>query len=196
MTTKNILYIHGFNSSPLSTKAEQSRKYFAQNFPDVNFHCPQLPSSPKAAISMLEDIVEKSLAVNHEQTWLLMGSSLGGYFSTYLSEKYQLKAVLINPAIKPYELLAEYIGEQKNPYTNECYRVEKSHMTDLKQLSCEIIEKKSYLVMVQMGDEVLDYRQAVRKYKNCQLIVQSGGDHSFVDYQQMLPTIAKFLALS
>jgi len=188
----NILYIHGFNSSPLSEKAELTRCYFAKSYPDVEFICPQLPSSPNEAIEMLDNLVKTKC----DETWWLMGSSLGGFFSTYLSEKYQLKAVLINPAIKPYELLVDYLGEQENPYTNERYIVKRSHMNDLKQLACEIITKKSYLVMVQTGDEVLDYRQAVTKYKNCQLIVQSGGDHSFIDYQTMLPQIASFFLKS
>lgn len=184
-----ILYIHGFNSSPLSTKAQLTKAYFAEHFMDIGFHCPQLPSNPKAAIELLAGIIEQQ----PNERWALMGSSLGGYFSTYLAEKFGIKAVLINPAVKPYELLADYIGEQQNPYTHERYQVEASHMDDLQQLSCKIIEKKYYLVMVQSGDEVLDYRQAVAKYKNCELVVQQGGDHSFVDYDKMLPQIADFI---
>lgn len=184
-----LLYIHGFNSSPMSVKAQQTQSYFAEHLPHVAFHCPQLPSTPKQAIALLTEIIEQQ----PNEQWALMGSSLGGYFSTYLAQKFAIKAVLINPAVKPYELLADYIGEQQNPYTHERYRVEASHMDDLQQLSCKIIEKKYYLVMVQSGDEVLDYRQAVAKYKNCELIVQQGGDHSFVNYEQMLPQIVDFL---
>lgn len=188
----NILYIHGFNSSPLSEKAELTRLYFAKHYPKANFVCPQLPSTPKQAVALLEQTINSS---KHEN-WYLIGSSLGGFFSTYLVEQYGLSAVLINPAVKPFELLVDYLGPQENPYTKERYVVKPSHMNDLKQLDQEIITKKSYLVMVQKGDEVLDYRQAVTKYKNCQLIVQSDGDHSFVDYQAMLPQIASFFETS
>tara|TARA_R110000744_G_scaffold20143_8_gene52936 strand:+ start:4032 stop:4631 length:600 start_codon:yes stop_codon:yes gene_type:complete len=187
----NILYIHGFNSSPLSMKAENTRKYFAQNFPEINFHCPQIASSPNEAIKQLEDII----ALEPSASWLLMGSSLGGYFSTYLAEKYQLQAVLINPAVKPFELMTDYLGEQVNPYTKERYQVNVQHIVELKALEQQNISKNNYLVMVQTGDEVLDYQQAVEKYRHCQLVVEQGGDHSFINYENSLPKIALFFNL-
>ena len=187
----NILYIHGFNSSPQSMKAELTKQYFAQNHPQINFYCPQIASSPDAAVKQLETIIAQA---PHEQ-WLLMGSSLGGYFSTYLSEKYQVKAVLINPAVKPFELMQDYLGEQLNPYTQEKYHVAEKHIVELKDLEQENISKNNYLVMVQTGDEVLDYQQAVEKYRHCQLVIEQGGDHSFIDYEKALPSIALFFNL-
>jgi len=193
---KNILYIHGFNSSPLSIKAEQTRQYCHENFPEINFVCPQLATSPNEAISQLECIIESS----NRDTWFLIGSSLGGYFSSYLAHKYQLSAVLVNPAIKPFDLLEDYIGEQENPYTNIIYQVTKQHMIDLKTIeqsapNFDDEQKNNYLVMVQTGDEVLDYQQAVEKYQHCRLIVEQGGDHSFIGFEQKLPIIADFLQL-
>ncbi len=173
-------------------KTQLTQAYFAQYFPSVIFHCPQVASSPSAAIEQLDQI----LASYQEDNWLLMGSSLGGYFSTYFSEKYHLPAALINPAVQPYLLLSDYIGEQQNPYTGEVYRVEPEHMAQLKALEQKKIEQKNYLVMVQTGDEVLDYRHAAKKYHQSKLIVQQGGDHSFIDFQKMLPTIVKFFQLT
>lgn len=187
----NVLYIHGFNSSPQSMKAELTRQYFALNYPDIKFHCPQIAASPNAAIKQLESII--ALASN--STWLVMGSSLGGYFASYLAEKYQLKAVLINPAIKPFDLMQAYLGEQVNPYTQERYQIKDQHIADLKALEQEKISKNNYLVMVQTGDEVLDYQQAVEKYRHCQLVIQQGGDHSFIDYENILPNVALFFNL-
>jgi len=187
----NVLYIHGFNSSPQSMKAELTRQYFALNYPDIKFHCPQIAASPNAAIKQLESII--ALASN--STWLVMGSSLGGYFASYLAEKYQLKAVLINPAVKPFDLMQAYLGEQVNPYTQERYQIKDQHIVDLKALEQEKISKNNYLVMVQTGDEVLDYQQAVEKYRHCQLVIQQGGDHSFIDYENILPNVALFFNL-
>jgi predicted esterase YcpF (UPF0227 family) len=187
----NVLYIHGFNSSPQSTKAELTRQYFASNYPDIKFHCPQIAASPNAAIKQLESII--ALASN--STWLVMGSSLGGYFASYLAEKYQLKAVLINPAVKPFDLMQAYLGEQVNPYTQERYQIKDQHIVDLKALEQEKISKNNYLVMVQTGDEVLDYQQAVEKYRHCQLVIEQGGDHSFIDYENILPNVALFFNL-
>ncbi len=188
----NILYMHGFNSSPQSMKAELTRKYFAKNYPQVNFYCPQIASSPNAAMAQLESLI----AFAPEEPWLLVGSSLGGYFATYLAEKYQRPAVLINPAVKPFDLMHEYLGEQVNPYTQERYQVTEQHIAELKAVEEKNISKNNYLVMVQTGDEVLDYQQAVEKYRHCQLVIQQGGDHSFIDYENVLPSIASFFNLS
>tara|TARA_R110001592_G_scaffold62390_1_gene190978 strand:+ start:227 stop:841 length:615 start_codon:yes stop_codon:yes gene_type:complete len=200
-TQQNILYIHGFNSSPYSLKAELTRQYFCDNFPEVNFVCPQLATSPNAAISQLEHILRaKSIDSTNNEAWFLIGSSLGGYFANYLANKYQLHAVLINPAIKPFTLLEDYIGEQKNTYTNTIYQVTEQHMVDLKAIeqsapSFDDEQKNNYLIMVQTGDEVLDYQQAVDKYQHCRLIVEQGGDHSFIGFEEKLPIIADFLRL-
>jgi len=188
----NVLYIHGFNSSPLSTKAVVTQEYLAQHFPSIKFHCPQLASTPNAVIHQLEEIIASSV----NERWYLIGSSLGGYFATYLSEKFECAAGLINPAVKPYELLNDYIGEQINPYTNETYIVEKAYLNDLIRLKQKKIKKNNYMVMVQTGDEVLDYQQAVDKYQHCNLVVQSGGDHSFINYDKMLSKMMRFFQLT
>ena len=193
-----MLYIHGFNSSPLSLKAEQTRLYLAEKYPEVGFYCPQLATSPKGAIAQLEQLIEQQPS---DTQWLIIGSSLGGYFASYLTEKYQCLAVLVNPAIKPYELLADYMGEQVNPYTQEVYHVTPAHMKQLQMLEqskptpdCE--KKNNYLVMVQTADEVLNYQQAVEKYQYCQLVVEVGGDHSFINFDKQLPKIAQFFKLT
>jgi len=193
MKTK-VLYIHGFNSSPLSLKAEQTRKFIAKYYPDVEFFCPQLATTPAQAITQLEQLIEKN---GESSRWYLIGSSLGGYFSSYLSEKYNSLAVLVNPAIKPFELMHDYMGEQVNPYTEEVYQVTKEHIQQLKALektapAIDSKEKNNYLVMVQTDDEVLNYQQAVEKYQHCRLIVQEGGDHSFINFDNCLPTICDF----
>ena len=187
----NLLYIHGFNSSPQSMKAELTRKYIAENHPEVNFYCPQVIPAPNSAIEQLENII----ALEPIDSWYIVGSSLGGYFATYFAEKYQIKVVLINPAVKPFDLMADILPEQVNPYTKERYQVLAQHVDELKALEQENISKNNYLVMVQTGDEVLDYQQAVEKYRHCQLVIEQGGDHSFIDYENALPNIALFFNL-
>ncbi len=189
---KNLLHIHGFNSSPLSMKAVLTKNYLSKHHPDIKFFCPQLKSTPLDAINQLESIIEQQ----PEQSWYFIGSSLGGYFSTYFSEKYQRPACLVNPAVRPYELLEEVMGKQVNPYTNEEFWVKPSFLSDLKSLEQQKISKNRYQVMVQTGDEVLDYRQALDKYQGCEVIVQQGGDHSFIDYEKMLPQISKYFGWS
>ena len=201
---KNILYIHGFNSSPLSVKAEQTRQYFQQYFPEINFVCPQLANSPEEAIAQLTAIIESTPSTekgaDNNNHWLIIGSSLGGYFAHYLANKYQCLAVLVNPAITPFELLADYLGEQVNPYTNVVYQVTTQHMSYLKAIEQKPLladdkQKNNYLVMVQTGDEVLDYQQAVDKFQHSRLIIEQEGDHSFKCYDNRLPIIADFIQL-
>ncbi len=172
-------------------KAQLTKQYVDQHFPAVEFYCPQVLSSPQAALAQLDEI----LLSKPEANWRLIGSSLGGYFSTYFAEKYQIPAVLINPAIKPYILLNEFLGWQTNPYTDERYEVKASFIDDLKAMEQQKITENFYQVMVQTADEVLDYRLATQKFAGSQLTVQQGGDHSFINYEQMLPAIAEFLAL-
>ena len=142
-------------------------------------------------IAQLEGIIKQA----PNSTWLIIGSSLGGYFATFLAEKYQLQAALINPAVKPFDLMQDYLGEQVNPYTQERYSIAAKHIVELKMLEQNNISKNNYLVMVQTGDEVLDYQQAVEKYRHCQLVIEQGGDHSFINYETILPNIALFFNL-
>ncbi|KGJ89311.1 YqiA/YcfP family alpha/beta fold hydrolase [Thalassotalea sp. ND16A] len=188
---QKILVIHGFNSSPQSLKAQITRQYMQVMHPEIEVVCPQLLSNPCAAIKQLCDILEDE---RHCQ-WYLTGSSLGGYFATYLAAKYQLKAVLINPAVKPYDLVDDILGEHNNPYTGEVYQVTVAHMQQLKLYDLDKIDRKRLFVMVQTGDEVLDYQQAVDKYQQCRLEVQQGGDHSFINFAKMLPSIVNFFQL-
>lgn len=188
MSNSQILFIHGFNSSPKSLKAEKAREFFQRNYPQIGFHCPQLKNTPDQAMAQLLEIVNSQ----PDSQWYFIGSSLGGYFATYLADKFSSKAVLVNPAVKPFELLQGVLGEHTNPYTAETYQVTSEHLQSLREFFVSINQPENFLVMVQTGDEVLDYRQAVEKYKQCQMIVQQGGDHSFVGFANMLDDIVNF----
>ncbi|QYJ90555.1 YqiA/YcfP family alpha/beta fold hydrolase [Shewanella halotolerans] len=189
-----LLYIHGFNSSPYSDKGVVTAQYIAKHFPDINFVQPQLPSTPKAAMALLTDLVEQALEKGESLSFI--GSSLGGYFASYLAERYGGRAVLVNPAVKPFELFDEFLGPQYNPYTEEDYQILPEHKLEVAKYDTPAISHPDrFLVLLQSGDEVLDYRQAVNKYQCCQMLIEAGGDHSFVGYQQKMPGICDFLFL-
>jgi predicted esterase YcpF (UPF0227 family) len=119
---------------------------------------------------------------------------MGGFFSTYLLNQFGGKAVLINPAVTPHILLADYLGEHENPYTKESFILETKHMIMLENLLVEPIQDPSkFWVLVQTGDETLDYRQATNKYQGAKMTIEPGGDHSFVGYDSYLADIAEFL---
>ncbi|MCL9781498.1 esterase YqiA [Vibrio sp. S4M6] len=188
-----LLYIHGFNSSPLSLKANLMQQFCQSHRPDIKVVIPKLPNFPEQASIVLRDLVEE---YRHQYQIGLVGSSLGGYLSVWLNEQYGFKSVLVNPAVKPYELLADYLGEQTNPYTNETYCLETHHIDELKQLDVATIASPSdFWLLQQKEDEVLDYRQAVERFQGAKQTVEEGGDHSFVDFERYPEKIVSFLDL-
>ena len=188
-----LLYIHGFNSSPLSHKANVMKEYCAQHRPDIKVVVPQLPCFPEQAAQCLLDLVEQ---YRNDYQIGLVGSSLGGYMSTWLNSQFGFKAVVVNPAVKPYELLLDYLGEQENPYTHERYILEPHHIDELKVLDvAELSNPSDFWLLQQTEDEVLDYRQAVEKFAQSKQTVEPGGDHSFVDFERYPQQIIEFLAL-
>ena len=184
-----LIYIHGFNSSPASFKAKVLHERLAALGRADEFAAPALPQSPAAAAALLAD-----LAAKHPQA-VLVGSSLGGYYATWLAEKFLLRAVLVNPAVRAYDLLATEVGRQKNFHSGEEYDFTLQHVAELRALEVEAITPGRYLLMVETGDEVLDYRNAVEKYRGAQQFVIEGGDHGFSDFADYLDTVFEFCAI-
>ena len=185
-----VIYLHGFLSSPQSQKATQTVEFVRANYPDLNLEVPQLSNYPKDA----EAIIEQLMAKHKGKKIRFIGSSLGGFLSTYMVEKYSGKAVLINPAVRPFELLVDYLGKNINPYTQQPFFLENKHVDELRQLDTPTLKPTSdYWVLLQTADETLDYRQAETKYQNYKLSIEQGGDHSFQDFQRFLPDIFRFL---
>lgn len=185
-----ILYIHGFLSAPQSFKAQLTRD-FCQSRSDLEFVCPSLPAYPQQAMSILKEIV----ATHVDRGIGLIGSSLGGYYATYLSQHYRLPAVLVNPAVKPYELLHDYLHRDlKNYYSEESSYLNEGHTQELRDLEVNRLQYPALLwLLAQTGDETLDYRLAVDKYQTCKQSIEEGGDHSFQHFESHLPNIIDFL---
>lgn len=132
-----LLYIHGFNSSPESFKATVMADYCRQHRPDIKVVIPKLPNFPAQSAQLLTQLMDELVA---DYQIGLVGSSLGGYMSTWLNQRYGCPAVLVNPAVKPYELLVDYLGPQANIYTKEQYVLEAHHVDELKALDVATIE--------------------------------------------------------
>lgn len=191
MAAPAILYIHGFNSSPQSAKAQQLAAHLARHHPDTRCSAPALPNDPARAIALLEQaIVELGQP-------LLLGSSLGGCYATYLAEKHRLRAVLVNPAVRPWRLFAGYLGPQVNHYTGEHWELTAAHVEALRALEVPAISRpEHFLVLLQTGDETLDWRDAADYYRDCSLLRQLGGSHGFDNFADVLPLIYRFAGLN
>ena len=199
----DIIYLHGFLSSPKSEKAQLTKNYFSQFHPEINLHTPTLPGIPDDAIAVVEDLLsslrrrwdqENSAKVDTPISVGFIGSSMGGFLSTYFSEKLGCKAVLINPAVEPFELLQEYFGQHQNPYTSERFKVDESTVEMLRNLNIEKLNSlQNYLVLLQTGDETLDYRLAEQKYGRDCCRIEQGGTHAFEQFDKHLDEISSFL---
>jgi len=186
-----IIYLHGFNSSPLSTKAQCLKSYLEERGRRAEFACPQLPHAPEGAVS----VVEAEIAGHSSREITLVGSSLGGFYATWLAEKYDLRAVLLNPAIDPHRGLRAYLGRQQGYHARENYELTEEHLAQWEQLFVPRVHPERYLLLVETGDEVLDYRAAVRKYRGAKQVVVQGGDHALVSFPEHLPSILAFAGM-
>ena len=182
----NILYLHGFRSSPQSWKARLFAEEMVRRGLGSHFFCPDLSHDPQQAIAQAEAIIAHGPCT-------LVGSSLGGYYATHLAERFGARAVLVNPTTRPYDDLAAWRGVQTNLYTGEAFEVTDAHFAELRALAVpRITRPERYFLLVETGDEVLDYRLAVAFYGGAWQYVRGGGDHSFQDFAAQVPAILRF----
>lgn len=185
-----ILYLHGFCSSPQSWKARLLAETLEARGQGDRLFCPFLSHVPDVAIAQAEEIIARQ-----DGPLTLVGSSLGGFYATWLAEKHDLRAVLVNPAVVAPISLEKYLGTQTNLHTRETFEFTTEHIAQLRALDVARVTPSRYLLLVETGDEVLDYRQAVARYAGCRQIVLDGGDHSFTRFPACLPQLIEFCGL-
>ncbi len=182
-----ILFIHGFGSSGHSFKANLVREYFKEKDDVLS---PTLSYIPKLAIDTLKQIIE--LFLKRDEKINLIGSSLGGFYSIYLSELYDLKAVLINPAVNATQTLKKAIPQGITYFDESHFEWRESHIEMLKNYDITPKNQKRFLLMIQKGDEVLNYKEALKKLPKAHLILEEGGSHHFDGFSKYLERIEKF----
>ena len=190
-----ILYLHGFRSAPASTKAQALASRMIELGLGEAFWCPHLPVSAREAIALVEAQIARCRSAGAPAP-SLVGSSLGGYYATWLAERHGLKAVLVNPAVVAPLDLEPYLGRQTNLYTGEDFDFTEAHIQELRELEVTVLARpERYWLLVEEGDEVLDYRDAVAKYTGARQTVLPGGDHSFTRWDDYLDAILEFAGL-
>lgn len=184
-----FVYLHGFNSSPASFKARLLQERLAALGRADEFVAPALSHRPREAMTN----VERLLAAEDWARVTLVGSSLGGHYATWLAERHGCRAVLVNPAIRPHALLAGHLGAQTNLYTGAQYELTQQHIDELAEMHVETITRpERYLLVIAMGDEVLDSNVALAKYAASPRIVHAGGDHGFAEFERYLDAVIAF----
>jgi predicted esterase YcpF (UPF0227 family) len=157
----------------------------------AHYASPALPPLAGDAVAVCEALLRRTA----KGPVCFVGSSLGGFYATRLAEKHDARAVLINPAIDPHVGLRAYLGTQKNLHTGEPYELTERHLQEWESLYAPRITPSRYLLLVETGDEVLDYRRAVQRYAGASQVVIPGGDHSLQSFPEHLPAILRFAGL-
>jgi len=180
-----MLYIHGFAGCGTGNKVQVFRTHFGTE----QVISPDLPVDPRQTLVYLQQLIEEN-DIN-----LLVGSSLGGYYSEYLNAKFKIPSILINPSTRPFDTLKKYVGMNTNWCSGEQFEWKLEYGEILKSMYCETpSSNEAYLVLLQSADEVLDYRLAEDRYRQHRVIVEQGGNHRFENLVDYLPVIDDFIA--
>lgn len=195
MVRMQIIYLHGFQSSPMSKKGQQLEQY-CTNFEHADVHLPDLNKPPEHVLRDVSKLIE-SLPLDQVR---LVGSSLGGFYATYLVAKYGCPAVLINPAMQPWQLFEDLFGIEQIPLkVTDSWTLDADQLQQLQSIAdTKLKHADKILVLLQRGDEVLDYRQAQRYYNAAQpsalILTDADGNHAMDDFEEKLPFVLRFLS--
>ena len=185
-----LIYLHGFRSSPASFKARLIDERMRALGRGADFVCPQLPASPAEAVALVS---ERLLPQPHDT---LVGSSLGGYYATWLAERHGCRAVLLNPAVEPARDLRGHVGPQKMFHSDAPFVFEPRYLGELAALEVGAITfPERYLLVAAKGDELLDWREMVGRYPGARRIVLEGSDHGLSDFAELLDEVLGFAGM-
>ncbi|MCP5266266.1 MAG: esterase [Burkholderiaceae bacterium] len=185
-----LIYLHGFRSSPDSFKGRMLGEVLAARGSSDRYACPALPVSPSAAI----ELIESSFALGPGDT--LVGSSLGGYYATWLAERHGCRAVLLNPAIEPAQGLRAYVGTQTMYHSGAPFEFRAEYLAELAAIEAgPITRPQRYLLIAATGDELLDWRDMTARYAGARQVVIPGSDHGLSDFADHLETVLAFAGL-
>jgi len=194
MPATHLLYLHGFRSSPRSTKAQLVQERIAQRHPGVTLWCPQLPPSPRAAMEM----VMQGIANWPRERMAVIGSSLGGFYASWVAEQTGCRAAVLNPAVFPARDLAKYIGEHASWHDpQETFYFRAGHVDELRALAAAAITRpERYYALIAKGDEVLDWREMSAHYQGARGRLLEGSNHAITEFADHLDEVLAFLDLA
>ena len=184
-----ILYLHGFRSSPQSFKTSLLAERMQAMGRGTDYVCPQLPPSPRAAIELAMDIAQKA----DPAALTLIGSSLGGYYATWMAERLGCAAVMLNPAVHAARDLASQVGVKTQYHSNEPFEFKASYIDELQALAVERITRpERYFLIAATGDELLDWREMVTQFDGAKQHIIQGSDHGISDFAEYADEVLKF----
>lgn len=187
-----VLYLHGFRSSPLSFKAQLLAKRMQAFGRSAEYGCPQLPASPCQAIALASDMV----AGYAPDRVALIGSSLGGFYATWMAEQIGCRAVLLNPAVQAPRDLEKHVGSSTAYHSDRPFEFKPEYIEELRELSVRRITRpERYFLIAATGDEVLDWREMLAHYPGAKQKVIDGGDHGMSDFDRYADEVLMFCGI-
>lgn len=184
-----IVYLHGFRSSPASRKATQLRQWLGARGRAAEYRCPQLPAAPLQAIEVATRLVRD----RQPDEIALIGSSLGGYYATWLAEQMGCRAVLLNPAIRPQDDLKRHLGLQPVYFSQEQIDFRPEYLAELEAVDTpQITRPERYFLIAATGDALIDYRTMTRKYAGAPQHVVEGSDHELSNFVKYIEEVVAF----
>lgn len=181
----NILYIHGFNSAGFGSKVDALREAYGA----ASVINPTLPTHPAAAMELLGGLCTRFAGPD----FFVLGSSLGGFYALNLALRHNVRAVLVNPAVRDVaQGLAYARGPQTNFKTGETY-----HFTDddLRALAALEVPGNAWSVLagrvrayLDADDEVLP-APVIADFLRSRGIATTlfpGGNHAFTHMSEVL----------
>ena len=189
--SKTILYFHGFASSSNSNKAKVLKNYISKNYKNAEIIIPDLDNNFKLAVSQIHNLIESA-----RQPIVFIGSSLGGYYASYFSSKFKTKSVLINPAIPPLKDFEMYLGENENYSTGEKFIITPEDIRYIRKMSYKkYANAENTYVLLESGDEVLNYKETAKYFSGSYLDIIYGGSHSYESLDEKLKNIVNFIEI-
>ena len=194
MASTLVVYLHGFRSSPNSSKAVKTKeaiKALSTTDNPIHWYCPQLLASPKQSMDMVIEYIQ----ANPVDRLIVIGSSLGGFYANYLAERYQCKAVTLNPAVRAPRELAPHVGVMTAYDSDEPFDFRPEYIDELCALQVERLARpENYFLIAAKGDELLDWKEMVVFYSGAQQLVLEGSDHGISEYSEYLPQVMRFIS--
>lgn len=190
-----ILYLHGFRSSPQSYKAKLMAQAMADRQLTHQWLCPQLPASPAAAMDMVNQLIlqAQESGINIARELVIIGSSLGGYYATYLAERWHCRAVVLNPSVYAARSLRPHVGQHTHFHSDDVFNFLNEYIDELLALATDPpAHPERYFLLACKGDEVLDWRDMANWYAGSQGRILEGGDHGISDFDIWLPEVLEF----
>jgi len=197
MNRATLVYLHGFNSSPQSVKGRKLSAAAAALDDPPRVHVPALHDRPALAMRDVRAWVDANVADHAARAALtFVGSSLGGFYATWLAEHYGARAVVINPSVRPASSLAAHLGPQRNLHTGEAWELTPAHFAELEALVVPSLTRLDrYFLLMRSGDELIDWRDAVARYAGAWQYVLGGGNHGWEDIDDEIPSVLQFAGM-